>query len=313
MAGEDFYKVLGVSPAATADEIRSAYRELVKKYHPDLFSTSAEKSRATEKLLRINEAYAVLSDPARRAEYDEKRAAKPSRTSAPRPAAAPRASARQRASSPRRETRSAPRAVRQRWSGVLVSKWKKRPSGALRKWVVGPAAVAAVLCAAFIAYAIWEKPRTSVTWTVLAETVIEPPEGSSQSKTAPTRVASGSYSSRSDCTEALKLMVKRDEQEGSKAIFDERHGSIAITVQLRDETTPAERYRPGDAAQTPSLSGNQGSVDSGGSPNSLSNEAKEVVKSGLTRRVRSYECRIAQVLSSESWLRKTLRSLNIVS
>jgi curved DNA-binding protein CbpA len=70
MARPDFYKILGVSPSASQDEIKSAHRELVKIFHPDLFSTSAEKARANKRLQQINEAYATLSNAGRRRQYD---------------------------------------------------------------------------------------------------------------------------------------------------------------------------------------------------------------------------------------------------
>ena len=70
MAGPDFYRILGVSPSASPDEIKSAHRELVKTFHPDLFSTSAEKARANRRLQQINEAYATLSNAGRRRQYD---------------------------------------------------------------------------------------------------------------------------------------------------------------------------------------------------------------------------------------------------
>ncbi|MDN7023425.1 J domain-containing protein [Methanoculleus sp. FWC-SCC1] len=66
MVVEDYYAVLGVTHGADEREIRSAYRRLVKRYHPD---TSSEPD-AAEKFLKIQEAYETLSDPAKRAEYD---------------------------------------------------------------------------------------------------------------------------------------------------------------------------------------------------------------------------------------------------
>lgn len=59
------YGVLGVQPSATAEEIKSAYRRLAKDTHPD---TSGGKS--TDRFHRVSEAYEILGDPARRAEYD---------------------------------------------------------------------------------------------------------------------------------------------------------------------------------------------------------------------------------------------------
>ncbi|MDO5125908.1 MAG: J domain-containing protein [Ruminococcus sp.] len=53
----DPYKVLGVSPNATEDEIKAAYKELVKKYHPDQYQDSPLKNVAEEKMAEVNTAY----------------------------------------------------------------------------------------------------------------------------------------------------------------------------------------------------------------------------------------------------------------
>jgi molecular chaperone DnaJ len=73
---KDFYKTLGVSKTASADEIKKAYRKLARKHHPDANSGTgdADRDRAETRFKEISEAYDVLSDPARRKEYDEARA-----------------------------------------------------------------------------------------------------------------------------------------------------------------------------------------------------------------------------------------------
>lgn len=67
MEFRDYYRILGVDKTATADEIRKAYRKLARKYHPDVSKEPDAEARMKE----INEANAVLSDPEKRAAYDQ--------------------------------------------------------------------------------------------------------------------------------------------------------------------------------------------------------------------------------------------------
>ena len=68
MSKRDYYEVLGVAKSAGADEIKKAYRKLALKYHPD--KNPGDKS-AEEKFKELSEAYEALSDPQKRAAYDE--------------------------------------------------------------------------------------------------------------------------------------------------------------------------------------------------------------------------------------------------
>ncbi|WP_169239889.1 J domain-containing protein [Candidatus Roseilinea sp. NK_OTU-006] len=129
---QDYYAILGVSPNASPEEIRQAYRQCVRELHPDLNPDRAEW--ATRQLQRVNAAYDVLREPALRQQYDRARsgyaAATPrrSRTAATRPAAAPdrpwwqqaaEQSARARAYSDQSTIRSTP-------AWLMVAGWLRR-------------------------------------------------------------------------------------------------------------------------------------------------------------------------------------------
>ncbi|HHW92805.1 MAG TPA: molecular chaperone DnaJ, partial [Firmicutes bacterium] len=68
MSSKDYYEILGVSRDATQDDIKKAYRKLARKYHPDV---NQNDPKAEEKFKEIKEAYDVLSDQQKRAQYDQ--------------------------------------------------------------------------------------------------------------------------------------------------------------------------------------------------------------------------------------------------
>jgi curved DNA-binding protein len=70
MQFKDYYQVLGVEPTAGEAELKTAYRRLAKKYHPDV----SKEPGAEERFKAVNEAYEVLRDPAKRKGYDQLRA-----------------------------------------------------------------------------------------------------------------------------------------------------------------------------------------------------------------------------------------------
>jgi curved DNA-binding protein len=67
MEYKDYYKVLGLTKAATQDDIKRVYRKLARKYHPDI----SKEDNAEEQFKEVGEAYEVLKDPEKRAAYDQ--------------------------------------------------------------------------------------------------------------------------------------------------------------------------------------------------------------------------------------------------
>jgi len=66
--GKDYYAVLGLDKSASADQIKKAYRKLAIKYHPD---KNPDDKKAEERFKEVSEAYAVLSDPDKKRQYDQ--------------------------------------------------------------------------------------------------------------------------------------------------------------------------------------------------------------------------------------------------
>lgn len=66
MEYKDYYKILNIEKTADKEQIRKSYRKLAKKYHPDV----SKEANAEERFKEVKEAYEVLSDPAKRSEYD---------------------------------------------------------------------------------------------------------------------------------------------------------------------------------------------------------------------------------------------------
>src|SRR5690242_2624613 len=69
MQFKDYYQILGVEPDAGEAEIKTAYRRLARKFHPDV----SKEAGAEEKFKAVNEAYEALRDPQKRAAYDQLR------------------------------------------------------------------------------------------------------------------------------------------------------------------------------------------------------------------------------------------------
>lgn len=287
MTGENFYQILGVGRSASADEIRSAYRDLVKKHHPDLFPTPGEKARATETLRQINEAYAVLGNANRRQRYDQESVQK-SQTPPRAPAAArrPRPSRAPRHPQPRRKTIKIPK-VQLRFS---------------KKWAAYSLAAAAVILV--LMYAGQSVPRLVSAWTLWEKVEITPPTGVSPSGAAGQGwIPVGQYVSVSECAGMLKERVRKDEQEGSRSVFGEPNGTMAITVHIQKEAAQNRTYSNTSRESSPSIEGAAKSEE----------QQLSLQENAMTKRVRNLECRATQRLETESRLRRALRQIGLLA
>jgi hypothetical protein len=318
MNAADFYKILNVSPSASAEKIRSAHRKLVKRYHPDLYSTDGDKARANEQLRQINEAYRILSNPERRREYDKRhfqQTTAANHTSAGGAAAGTKTSSTSKSPRPsrptapthfQRATQSAKVRMVRSLNKIRSVNWeslaKRRNDPASLKWAGG---IVGVIMLTLLAHAAWFPPRN---WILLERTAVGPSQNSSrQGFTGRDWDLVGHYSSKSQCAQSLKEMVRIDEQAGSKAILDADDGTTASTVYMKNETALAEDLFNAKLRQS------SPEVDRESLREEAREQAKEYVsKNGLPQRVRNYQCSEAEVDSSVSWLRRMLERTGLI-
>lgn len=328
MADMDYYRVLGVSPSATGKQIKSAYRRLVKKYHPDLFATPEDKARATARFHQINRAYAVLGDAKRRSYYDEIRPQNAANVK-PGPAAAARRS------NPARQPVAKPGTLL--WRSVVQSLAQVRVSARI-VFSVKPAAArltksvnqlaARISHAAFtrpplhkaafifgsfaviwVLISLWKKPDAATSWALLENTVVEPLRPISPSFHEPNWTIVAYHPSRSHCGTALKERVNVDEQQGAKAFFDQLDGLAAITVRVKTEAVLAEEYFQAKLRRSP-----PSAVDPRLLREQAQHEASEFVRNnGVAQRVRKVQCREVVLPKSESWFWRMMKQAGLSS
>jgi curved DNA-binding protein CbpA len=286
MSDTNFYQVLGVERSASADEIKSAYRELVKRYHPDLFAKAGEKAKATEKLRQINEAYSVVGNTESRRLYDQRFIQQPKVR-----ARAATARKGRKTSRPRRHAD-----VRSRAAKIL----NRRPH--FSKKELGYALACAMVVLVFI-YASRSEPRLATAWTLMEKVEVSSAKNLSPSDGAGQGwLRLGQYASVSECAGILTQKVRKDEQEGSRAVFDEQKGTMAITVFVKK--AEPERFATGGGA---AAKNEQQNVE-----RAQAEEGTESISKNVTKRVRTLECRITQRWETDSWLQATLRRLGLL-
>jgi hypothetical protein len=225
MSQPDYYEIFGLPPSASAEEIRAAHRELVKRFHPDIYWTSEDKVRATEKLRAINEAYAVLGNAERRKEYDASRFA----------AARSAQSVVQDRAAQVRRARSVFRPKAPSRAGRVRETFQSKKKFFTFARLAGAVAVLTLFVVA--AYSVTRPPQITPAWILLQKSELEP-AGSGPLGDAKGWEHVGSFGVRAACVQNLKTRVRLDQEEGSQAVFDEVNGTVAITVLLTKVDSP---------------------------------------------------------------------------
>ncbi|HEY7319450.1 MAG TPA: J domain-containing protein [Candidatus Binatia bacterium] len=352
MAAPDFYTTLGVSHRATADEIKSAHRELVKKYHPDLFSSVTQKARANKKLQQINEAYAVLSNVERRRQYDARYFQRETVSKAPadgaergfnatfrRPPANPRRDPITRQAAEIREQiaktlRDRASTVQQYYKG-LAQKVRTAKRAAGKQSTSSPVGSHGV-------GRVWNLVRPWTRWVSIKMTAVilgimvlvlilramwEQPEIAVEWTLLQSTVvdlpgdAPGPTSNARNWS-ALSYHHSRAqcvESLRQRVAIDEQGGS-KVFLDERTGTRAMTIYGKTEAALAEEFlrekleRGNAEDIDRRLLEQQAREEAREAIrKNGFSQRVKNYQCRETQVLKPESWLRIKLRQIGLFS
>jgi hypothetical protein len=162
---------------------------------------------------------------------------------------------------------------------------------------------------ALVLKSVWKEPEAVITWTLLENTVVESPQSNSGERPGESAWSRlGYYASKSQCAESLKGRVAIDEGEGSKVFLDERNGTIAMTIFVRNVDTLTEEYFQAKLKRTI-----PGAVDRQLLEQKAKEEAQEFVKrNGIIQRVNNYQCREIPVAGPDSWLRSKLKQLGVI-
>jgi hypothetical protein len=152
-----------------------------------------------------------------------------------------------------------------------------------KKWAGYSLAAAAMIL--MLVYAARSVPRLATAWVLVEKLEVSVPNTAPRDGAGTGWVRVGEYLSVADCAAAIKQKVRQDEQEGSEAVYDERNGTMAITLYIKKET------RRGPQATA---------------------EAVESTPDHITKRVRSLECHATQRVEMESRLQRTLRKMGLV-
>ena len=350
MAGPNFYKILGVSPSASSDEIKSAHRELVKTFHPDLFFTSAEKVRANRKLQQINEAYATLSNAGRRQQYDLRlsksatatdgtsAATKRSSASAPRPLSAAMvwtdlagrvskklrqlkqayrvlAEAERRGAKPFQKPRTIKRTGSPRegtWARSFRSLSEVWRSSAKRwKHLVSPKLTALIVGAIILLFVVL---ILSAVWEKPQTTTVWALLENTVNEASPdaSRERQSSLLGRYNTTSECAEGLKK------RVVLDEQEGG-KVFLDERSGTIAMTIYAKSEADLTEEyLDAKLKQMPPASDRQLLEQQAREearefIRKNGIAQRVTHYQCRELQWVKPESWLRNKLKQLGLVT